>query len=89
MNIRKSIYIFIVFIIAGGSLFASGLDWGLSWKRLLHTSCWIQEPIWDMCEAIYTGVAFDKDKNICEEVVWGWCRRPPFKTIDECKDVCE
>jgi len=23
-----------------------------------------------MCEAIYTGVAFDKDKNICEEVVF-------------------
>jgi len=42
----------------------------------------------DRCEGIFFGAEFNKKNAKCEKVSWG-CGDPPFKTIEDCKMICE
>lgn len=57
-------------------------------ENKLDPLCNIQEPPEDRCEGQYYGAVFNKKTNKCEYDVWG-CDDPPFKSVDECKNVCE
>jgi hypothetical protein len=45
-------------------------------------------PAGDVCQALLPKAFFNSTTNRCEPFDWGGCGVAPFKTVEECRQVC-
>jgi hypothetical protein len=55
----------------------------------LNVNCSL-EPETGPCKALFIQYYYNSTEGVCKEFKWGGCEGVvPFKTLDECKQVCE